>query len=278
MKSNEGIELNASCSIGMEDGVYGLILESWGPANRNKDYNIALEYIIKRLIDSGVYDIKVYLISATLKKNIPNILDRSLHFSTLFNLCCDENSISKKRNELCKLQAYFSSSGRKETPSGNRTKKILINAPGINSEGYWESIVNGDTSELSKPTSDDAILNARVGVLLSMKLNQPEGNKNPKMFVKTQNIFERNPEVKAWVLKNSKGICENCGGDAPFYLKDGNPFLEVHHVIPLSSLGEDTVNNCVAVCPNCHRALHLSVNSKNIVEELYIKVSRLDKK
>ncbi|ECU1845377.1 HNH endonuclease, partial [Salmonella enterica subsp. enterica serovar Reading] len=28
---NNGIELKAECSIGEEDGVYGLILESWGP-------------------------------------------------------------------------------------------------------------------------------------------------------------------------------------------------------------------------------------------------------
>lgn len=33
---NNGIELKAECSIGEEDGVYGLILESWGPGDRNK--------------------------------------------------------------------------------------------------------------------------------------------------------------------------------------------------------------------------------------------------
>lgn len=51
---NNGIELKAECSIGEEDGVYGLFLESWGAGDRNKDYNIVLDYIIKRLVDSGV--------------------------------------------------------------------------------------------------------------------------------------------------------------------------------------------------------------------------------
>ena len=55
---NNGIELKAECSIGEEDGVYGLILESWGPGDRNKDYNIALDYIIERLVDSGVSQVE----------------------------------------------------------------------------------------------------------------------------------------------------------------------------------------------------------------------------
>lgn len=33
---NNGIELKAECSIGEEDGVYGLILESWGRVTETK--------------------------------------------------------------------------------------------------------------------------------------------------------------------------------------------------------------------------------------------------
>jgi hypothetical protein len=37
---------------------------------------------------------------------------------------------------------------------------------------------------------------------------------------------------------------------------DGSPFLETHHLIRLADGGPDTVENAVAVCPNCHRRLH----------------------
>ncbi len=40
-----------------------------------------------------------------------------------------------------------------------------------------------------------------------------------------------------------------------FEREDGSP-LEVHHVIRLADGGSDTINNSVALCPNCHRELH----------------------
>ncbi|WP_342542729.1 HNH endonuclease signature motif containing protein [Paenisporosarcina sp. FSL H8-0542] len=35
-----------------------------------------------------------------------------------------------------------------------------------------------------------------------------------------------------------------------------NPYLEVHHIKRLADNGEDSVENAIAVCPNCHRELH----------------------
>ena len=36
----------------------------------------------------------------------------------------------------------------------------------------------------------------------------------------------------------------------------GTPYLEVHHVKTLAEGGADTIDNAVALCPTCHRALH----------------------
>ncbi|WP_374725706.1 HNH endonuclease [Tardiphaga robiniae] len=53
------------------------------------------------------------------------------------------------------------------------------------------------------------------------------------------------------------GVCEECGKEAPFLKEsDGKPYLEVHHVTPLSMGGADTIDNTIAVCPNCHRQYH----------------------
>ena len=72
--------------------------------------------------------------------------------------------------------------------------------------------------------------------------------------------FVRNPDVVAEVLLRAAGKCERCKADAPFKRKkDGQPYLEVHHIIQLALGGEDTVSNALALCPNCHRNLHFGL-------------------
>jgi len=76
--------------------------------------------------------------------------------------------------------------------------------------------------------------------------------------------FVRNPDVAAEALLRASGRCEKCLGAAPFLRrKDGSPFLEVHHQLPLSEGGEDTVENAIALCPNCHREAHHGVDWKS---------------
>lgn len=70
-------------------------------------------------------------------------------------------------------------------------------------------------------------------------------------------VFNRNPDVVAEVLLRAEGNCEGCKEPAPFKRKsDSSPYLEVHHRIPLAQNGEDTVENAIALCPNCHRERH----------------------
>ncbi len=70
-------------------------------------------------------------------------------------------------------------------------------------------------------------------------------------------VFVRNPDVVAEVLLRANGYCERCAKPAPFLrAKDATPYLEVHHQIRLADGGEDTVENAIALCPNCHRELH----------------------
>lgn len=70
-------------------------------------------------------------------------------------------------------------------------------------------------------------------------------------------VFLRNPDVVAEVLSRAGGCCESCGGAAPFLrASDSSPYLEVHHRVRLADGGKDTVNNALALCPNCHRKAH----------------------
>nr|WP_240160281.1 HNH endonuclease signature motif containing protein [Pseudomonas proteolytica] len=48
-----------------------------------------------------------------------------------------------------------------------------------------------------------------------------------------------------------------CQEPSPFNRKDGTPYLETHHIEWLVHGGANTVENTVALCPNCHRKMHV---------------------
>lgn len=81
-------------------------------------------------------------------------------------------------------------------------------------------------------------------------------SKIPEVIQVLSRVFKRNPYVVAEVLSRAKGICQNCKHEAPFTRDDGTPFLEVHHIEWLSRGGEDSVENAIALCPNCHKQAH----------------------
>jgi len=87
------------------------------------------------------------------------------------------------------------------------------------------------------------------------RLNNTE--KKPSKIEVVSTLYKRNPDVIIEVLERANGICEKCNSPAPFIRKkDNTPYLEVHHIIRLADDGNDTVENAIAVCPNCHRKLH----------------------
>lgn len=81
-------------------------------------------------------------------------------------------------------------------------------------------------------------------------------SKIPELTVVTTRVYKRSPCVVAEVLLRAEGKCQSCKRDAPFLKEDGSPFLEVHHIEWLSKGGEDSVENAIALCPNCHRQAH----------------------
>lgn len=69
--------------------------------------------------------------------------------------------------------------------------------------------------------------------------------------------YERNPYVGEHAKRRAEGLCQLCGKPAPFVDKNGSPYLETHHIQWLSRGGEDSIENTVALCPNCHKRMHI---------------------
>jgi len=102
-----------------------------------------------------------------------------------------------------------------------------------------------------------------------LKLNSKQRRRNVKkskdtaltMFTVITKRFKRNANVIAQVLTKAKAKCKKCKKTAPFIRKkDGTPYLEIHHKISMADGGYDTIENTIAVCPNCHRELHYGMN------------------
>lgn len=133
-----------------------------------------------------------------------------------------------------------------------------------------------ELSKIPQPSIVEFEMEVREN-LQNKNLSMPEGSQKPEAYVSQVAQYKRDPQVKAWVLKKAGGVCECCQHEAPFKTTDGYPFLEVHHVQKLADGGSDTTTNAVAICPNCHRALHYGMMAKELVESLFKKVPRLIK-
>ena len=76
--------------------------------------------------------------------------------------------------------------------------------------------------------------------------------------------YQRDPWVAEYAKRLANGVCQLCEVPAPFKNAKGKPYLETHHIVWLANGGEDTPENTVALCPNCHRKMHIVADRADI--------------
>lgn len=87
--------------------------------------------------------------------------------------------------------------------------------------------------------------------------------------------YSRNDWISIAAISRSKGRCEMPECTNELFMKDnGKPYLEVHHIIPLSENGPDTIENAAALCPHCHRNLHSGKDRKALRKALKKKIHK----
>jgi len=89
--------------------------------------------------------------------------------------------------------------------------------------------------------------------------------KPPGERLVTSPQHDRNEYVSEYAKTRAKGICQLCETPAPFKDSNNIPFLEAHHIIWLSKGGPDTIENTVALCPNCHRRMHIINKQQDVL-------------
>lgn len=129
----------------------------------------------------------------------------------------------------------------------------------------WFDLVLASGQRSMPPVDEQAcieLLRAGISKSLSSARSERLGRlaaapKRALQITTVSRAYLRNPDVVAEVLYRAAGACEGCAQPAPFLrTAGGTPYLEVHHRIRLSEGGEDTVENAIALCPNCHRQEH----------------------
>ena len=90
------------------------------------------------------------------------------------------------------------------------------------------------------------------------------GTSRPRVRMVTSRNYDRDPYISLYARERAQGICQLCHGDAPFKNNRDEPYLEIHHVIWLSQGGPDSVDNVTALCPNCHRKMHIVNDEKDV--------------
>ncbi|HNO80608.1 MAG TPA: HNH endonuclease [Phycisphaerae bacterium] len=74
--------------------------------------------------------------------------------------------------------------------------------------------------------------------------------------------YERDPMLRAMCIAECGAECAICGFDFTTAYGDvADGFIHVHHLEPLSAVGEaheiDPTKDLIPVCPNCHAVIHL---------------------
>jgi len=109
--------------------------------------------------------------------------------------------------------------------------------------------LNDDLGEMSESDLGEKVAAAR---------------KKPKSSIAAVIVHDRNPYVAKLAKRRAGGKCELCGKPAPFRNSLDEPYLECHHIVWLAHGGSDRSENTVALCPNCHRKMHVLKDPKDI--------------
>ena len=135
-------------------------------------------------------------------------------------------------------------------PDKNNNKRIVYKFPlKLKTSEYYP---NNETLIQNEEKLEKSILRKTKQEIKELAIEKSKLNKNRNLVRKVSTlIHERSPEIKEYVKELANGICQLCDNKAPFEVK-GKPFLHVHHIEYLSKGGEDTIENAIAVCPNCH--------------------------
>jgi len=183
---------------------------------------------------------------------------------------------SKPSHDTAKLTWYSFASERlmRERGNGSHAKKCRVF---LGTQTYSETMLISKASRepLYAPFFDKkdrfkqwATIKAPRPTTASFEMEDEEFFEGTERRV-IATIYERNPAARKRCIDYHGAVCCVCDFDfAAVYGEIAEGFIHVHHVKPMSEIGEnysvDPIKDLVPVCPNCHAVIHLGRKTRGI--------------
>lgn len=181
-----------------------------------------------------------------------------------------QNSVSKWANRVQFARLHLANRG-------------LLYRAGVGpnaSHGYWVLTPAGEAkAKKYHPHTQGLTLEEQVAADLNSFAfeEQPleEGGKTARLVA----FYERKPELRAAAIKLHGTTCKGCGFNfANIYGERGNDYIEVHHLVPISTYVEpttiDPAKDLTVLCANCHRMVHRKRDTPLSLDQLIAIVKR----
>lgn len=168
-------------------------------------------------------------------------------------------------NFVCETQTTY-------TFSLPQAKKTLGDMVGFSSTN---EIKSEDVFDMVDDLSNDLAVNDATGYTNETDVEN-SNNRKPSLIEgdHTNHRFTTDPKLGKTAIERANYICELDGVDnrshGTFDSPNGHQYLEAHHLIPMKAQKDfpgknlDRLENIVAICPNCHRAIHYGALEEKI--------------
>lgn len=151
-------------------------------------------------------------------------------------------------------------------------EKDAVRLPGVQ---VLSADPSRDRSTAIEFFEDERLKNSVAGVAGVRSRNLEPKEKGILRTSQGATYYERSNRVSANALANSEYLCEVNGSHKTFAReKDGTPYLEPHHLVPMARQSSfeyslDVEENVVALCSACHNEIHYGKEKKRLIEVLF---------
>jgi 5-methylcytosine-specific restriction protein A len=155
---------------------------------------------------------------------------------------------------------------------GKPRSAIVFELARINLDEIDDLALSDDDQLVSKPN-----IPAATSLTVLRQLAQTGSGAGIAPRTVQTNLYVRSVAVKRYALARARVNCECCDAAAPFLTKKGEPYLEVHHLFRVADGGPDTPEGVAAICPTCHRRIHVGADGAVINDALIRKVEKKER-
>jgi hypothetical protein len=166
------------------------------------------------------------------------------------------------------IVCIFASRGFPKEYAGDR-EELLREFDGTNGNILWHSKCNTVEPNKIFEYFEDFLINilpTLIKKILKVFISPVHDEVLEEGAIKsiTSTRYERNRKARALCLSYYGKTCKRCGLNfEQTYGEKYGDLIEVHHVVPISEIGEayivDPIKDLVPLCPNCHAMTHVEI-------------------